>query len=515
MIDQTELVYALTRSEAYDHPVDRVEHLQTHISHVLLAGDFAYKIKKPLDLGFLDFSTLERRRFCCEEELRLNRRLAPQLYLDVVPITGSAERPRFGGAGAALEYSVLMRRFPQDALLSRRELTPALVDRIAERVAEFHLGIPGASDESPFGRPDAVLFPMQQNFDQIRPLLGDPGMLQRLDPLERWTRDTFERLRSTLQARRDGGHIRECHGDMHLGNIALVADELVIFDGIEFNPSLRWIDTLNEVAFFVMDLEQWGRQALARRFLNRYLELTGDYGGLPVLDFYKVYRALVRVKVTAIRFSQPGLDESERRAVTEDFERYLALAESYTQPRSPRLFITHGVSGSGKSALGRILRERLPLIHVRSDVERKRLFGLGEQDRSGSTANGGIYSEEATRKTYGHLRQLADSILAAGYDAFVDAAFLRSWQRGLFEDLAREREANLIILVPEAPDEVLRERVRKRHAVGQDASEADEAILEAQLRSRESLTEEESASAVRVDTVHPPTPEELISRLAG
>lgn len=514
MIDQAQLISGLLRPEAYPHPVDQVEHLQTHISHVLLAGDYAYKIKKPLDLGFLDFSTLEKRRFCCDEELRLNRRLAPDLYLEVVPITGTLERPRFGGGGGPMEHAVRMRRFPQDALLSRREVSPELTDRIAERVARFHQEIPSAPEESPYGRPEAVLFPMQQNFDQIRPLLDDPAALGRLDPLERWTRETYERLRSVLEARRAEGHIRECHGDMHLGNIALVGDDLVIFDGIEFNPGLRWIDTINEVAFFVMDLEQAGRQGLARRFLNRYLELTGDYGGLTVLDFYKVYRALVRAKVTAIRFAQPGLGQDERRAVAAEYNRYVALAESFTRPRPARLFFTYGVSGSGKSVLARLLRERLPLIHVRSDVERKRLFGLGEQDRSGSAPHGGIYGEDATRRTYEHLKHLADLILGASYHALVDATFLKHWQRELMEQLAHKRGCRLTILVPEAPDEALRQRVGERQAAGRDASEADAAILESQLRSREPLTAAEAAQAVVVDTVQPPTLDDLVARLA-
>ncbi len=515
MIDQTQLVAGLLRPEAYPHSADRLEHLQTHISHVLLAGDYAYKIKKPLDLGFLDFSTLERRRFCCEEELRLNRRLAPELYLEVVPVTGTPEQPRMGGEGEALEFAVRMRRFGQDALLNRREVTPELMDRIAERVAAFHGAIPAAPADSPFGEPEAVLFPMQQNFDQIRHFLADPARLGRLDPLESWTQETYQRLRPALGARRAGGHVRECHGDMHLGNIALIGTELAIFDGIEFNPSLSWIDTINEVAFFVMDLEQAGRQGLARRFLNRYLELTGDYPGLAVLDFYKVYRALVRAKVTAIRFGQPGLAAGERDAVAAEYDRYVSLAESYIQPRHPRLFITHGVSGSGKSILVRMLREVLPLIQVRSDVERKRLFGLGEAERSGSGAFGGIYTEEATRRTYEYLHELAAGILAAGYDACIDAAFLKGWQRASFASLAQERGCGFRILVPEAPEGVLRERVRARHRAGTDASEADLQILEAQLRSREPLSEAEAAAALRVDTRNPPSLAELVAQLSA
>jgi len=493
---QAQLVESLKQDPALADPARRLLHLQTHISHVLLVGEFAYKLKKPLNLGFLDFSTLARRRYCCEEEIRLNRRLAPTIYLDVVAVTGSLERPRLGGEGPPLDYAVRMHRFAQEDLLSRQEVTPPLIDRIAERAAAFHREIPTALADTPFGTPEVVFFPMQQNFDQIRPLLDDAAERARLAPLERWTRERYQALRGLLAARKDGGHIRECHGDMHLGNIALVQDELVIFDGIEFNPDLRWIDTLNEVAFLVMDLEQAGRQALARRFLNRYLELSGDYPALPLLDFYKIYRALVRAKVTAIRLAQPGLAAAERAAVLAEYGRYVALAESYTVGRPTALLITHGVSGSGKTRLGGALVEALGVVRLRSDVERKRLFGLEAGGRSGSTLEGGIYTADASRRTYERLAEWARLILAAGYPALVDAAFLQRAQRDAFAALAAELGCPLVILAPQASEAELRERVALRLAEGADASEASLEVLERQLATQEPLTEVEQLRAL-------------------
>jgi aminoglycoside phosphotransferase family enzyme/predicted kinase len=509
------MVDALKKPGAFPHPVEDLEHLQTHISHVLLAGEFAYKIKKPLDLGFLDFSSLERRRHCCEEEIRLNSRLAQSVYLDVVPITGTLERPVFGGTGEVLDYAVRMRRFPQEALLSRREVGPVLIDRIAERAAGFHGSIPATSPELSFGSPEAVFFPMQQNFDQIRPLISDPGELARLDPLEVWTRDSFDRLSSPLARRKAQGHIRECHGDMHLGNIALVDGEVAIFDGIEFNPDLRWIDTINEVAFLVMDLEQAGKDGLARRFLNRYLELSGDYEALALLDFYKVYRALVRAKVTAIRLAQPGLTEDERAFVLTEYGRYVSLAERYTRTPEPALVITHGVSGSGKTYVTQRVLEALPAVRLRSDIERKRLYGLGEAQRSGSAPGGGIYTEAATERTYRHLSALARQVLGAGLSALVDATFLRRSQRQMFRALARELGRPFVILDLQASREELLRRLSLRQQQEGEASEADTAIMERQLASRDPLDEEEQSEALAVASGEPLPLEQLSKRMRG
>ncbi len=497
---QQKLIEGLLRPKAFPHPADDMEHLQTHISHVILAGDYAYKIKKPLDLGFLDFSTLERRRFCCDEELRLNRRLAPDLYLQVVPITGTPEEPKFGGEGVPLEYAVKMRRFPQSALLSHQQPSPEIIDRIARKAAEFHADIPSAGAESAFGTPQAVFFPMQQNFDQIRGLVDDPGELARLGRLEQWTRDTYARLEPLLARRKLEGHIRECHGDMHLGNIALIDGEIAIFDGIEFNPDLRWIDTLSEVAFFVMDLEQAGRDRLAWRFLDGYLTVSGDYEGLLLLDFYKVYRALVRAKVTAIRLAQGDLPAEEREAVMNEYSRYSTLAERYTQPRRKALIITCGVSGSGKSHLTGSLLEELPAIRVRSDVERKRLFDLPADADSRSALKAGIYTPEASRATYDRLRELSGLILDAGDTAIVDATFLRRAHRDPFRALAEDKGVPFVILDFEAGEETLRSRIRHRMSEARDPSEADLDVLASQLAEREPVAEDESGHICRTDT---------------
>src|SRR6266516_4567782 len=290
---QARLVAALAKpphfGARFGPDCEQVTVLETHISYVLLTGRYAYKLKKAVDFGFLDFTTLAARRHFCEEELRLNRRLAPALYLDVVPITGSVDAPIVGGDGIAIEYAVKMGEFPQDALasglLTRGELVPADIDALAAMVAAFHGAIEVAAAGAGFGAPEGILQRAQDNCSALLPLLDDPA--------ER----AHAARRGAFLRRVEEGFVRECHGDLHLGNIARIDGELTIFDCIEFNPALRWIDVMSEVAFTVMDLEDRGRADLSHRFLNAYLERTGDYSGLAVLRFYLVYRALVRAKI--------------------------------------------------------------------------------------------------------------------------------------------------------------------------------------------------------------------------
>ena len=501
---QRELVQGLLNPACYPHAAGRIAVIETHISFVVLTGEFAYKIKKSVDLGFLDFSTREKRRFFCDEELRLNRRLAPDLYLEVVAIRGTPAQPRIGGAGDAIEYAVKMRRFPQTALLDavvrRRELSPAQIDALADTIAAFHARVGRAGPLAGCGSPAAIRAPMAQNFSQLRPLLGAAGDRATLDGIEAWSERECERLSECFSARLEAGFVRECHGDLHLGNIALVDDEPRVFDCIEFNPNFRWIDVISEVAFLVMDLAEHGRVDYARRFLDRYLESSGDYGGLQVLDFYLVYRAMVRAKIARMRAMQQALSRQEHEAALAACDAYLAFAQRAMAPRLRMLAITHGVSGSGKTFVSQAVLEALGAVRVRSDVERKRLHDLAPQAQSGSGLRAGLYGEEATLATYGELLREARLIATRGFPVIVDATFLRRSQRETFRALAGDLGVPFVILDCTAPENVLRERVALRAADGGDASEATLAVLDLQRRSRDGLSNDEEAAAIRIDT---------------
>jgi len=508
------LIQGLTDRSVYEHPTTEIMVLQTHISWVVLTGPYAYKIKKPVNLGFVDFSTLAKRHFFCQEELRLNRRLAPQLYLDVVAMYGTPERPRWHGQGAPIEYAVKMVQFAQDTLLSHLveagTLHMAHIDHLAHEVSAFHAGIATADPLSPFGTPGAIYQPVQENFQHLFDAIDDPVRQAHTRDLEAWCQRTFAAQRPIFVARKRDGFVRECHGDLHLGNMILLDDDVVIFDCIEFNEHFRWIDVASDVAFLTMDLEDRGRPDLAHRFLNGYLEATGDYGLLVPLPFYLTYRATVRAKVAVIRLGQSDLAPEEVTHTREAFGSYLDLAQRYTRPSRPRLLITHGVSGSGKSHNTQRLVDATGAIRIRSDVERKRLFGLAPLERSTGRGELNLYAPDVTQRTYAHLAQQAARVVEAGFTAVVDATFLKRAQRDAFRRLAAQLGVPFTILEFRAHAETLRRRVAQRSAQGDDASEADLTVLHGQLAALEPLTAEEQVSALTIDTDARQAPQRLL-----
>ncbi|MDJ0739741.1 MAG: AAA family ATPase [Gammaproteobacteria bacterium] len=470
------------------------QRIDTHISTVILAGDLAYKIKKPLDLGFLDFLSLEKRRLACDEELRLNRRLAPRIYLGVSAVTGSIASPAIDGPGDVIDWAVRMRRFDPDAVLSNPAiaLDRALIAGLAHSVGYFHIAAEAAGPASSFGSPDAVAGPMRDNFRQIRELRGDDD--SRLGTVQAWTDTALAACDAALIDRRRAGQIKECHGDLHLGNIALIDAVPVVFDAIEFNPALRWIDTVNDVAFLTMDLHHRARAELVYAFLDGYLQVTGDYAGLTLLQLYEVYRAMVRAKIAAIRCAQID-DDASRRPVEAELASYLDLADALCRPRTGAIVITHGVSGSGKSHQAARIVGELPAVRLRSDVERKRLLGIAAD--ADATAHG-AYTDDLNDRTYERLGELAAGVAAAGYIAIVDATFLRRRYRARFAELAREHDVPFAILDVDAPLDTLRQRILGRRGSAGNVSDADLQVLELQRRERDPLTAAERAVGVPV-----------------
>ncbi|CAN7245778.1 AAA family ATPase [Pseudomonas umsongensis] len=494
------LIAALQNPALYPHPVDGFKVIETHISWVVLTGPFAYKVKKPMNFGFLDFTTLEARKHFCAEELRLNQRLTQDLYLEVLPITGSAEAPQLGGEGPAIEYALKMRQFDQDGLLStlqaNGELTPAHIDQMAEQIARFHLDAPRVPAEHEAGTADSVMAPVRQNFEQIRPFLSDKADLLQLDALLAWAESSFERLKPLFAQRKAEGFIRECHGDIHLGNATVIDGRVVIFDCIEFNEPFRFTDVYADAAFLAMDLEDRGLKCLARRFISQYLELTGDYQGLELLNFYKAYRALVRAKVTL--FSMPAEATAVQRATTlRQYRNYANLAESYSTIPSRFMAITHGVSAVGKSHVAMRLVEALGAIRLRSDVERKRLFG---EQTVANELQAGIYSADASVATYQRLHEIAGLILHAGFPVVVDATYLKHEQRDKAAKVAEATGAPFLILDCNAPQAVIESWLALRQADKKDPSDATLAVIEAQQASREALTPAEILCSKRVQT---------------
>ena len=497
-------------------PVERVELMETHGAWVLLAGDFAYKIKKPVRFPFMDFSTLALRRQASETEIRVNRRFqnldqpATQLYLGVLPIAGTPEAPRWGepgkaDAGQAIEFAVQMRRFDEaarlDHLCERGALTPEHMSGLARRMAAFQARAAVAGNGDPWGHPTAAMRWPRDNFSTLRTALTDPADAALVRELSDWTEQRFNAIEPLLSRRRQKGRVREGHGDLHLANLVLIEDEVLPFDAIEFNDGLRWIDVANDMAFVWMDLLAHGRPGLANVLLSAWLDASGDVSSHTVWTFFASYRAGVRAKVAAIRLGQLGGAGAspEADACLAEARRYLALARDIAHPPAPQLLITHGLSGSGKTwASSRWLAAETSgrAIRLRSDVERKRLHGMSALAASGSGLNAGLYSPQAHGDTYASLLSRARMLLADGWTVLVDAAFLRAAERADFAALALGAGVPFHILACEAPVDVLRARITERQAHGADASEATVAVLEQQLGWLEPLSDAERAQAL-------------------
>ena len=494
-------IQCLLSPEAFPHVVKKLELLETHISWVILTGDFAYKIKKPIDLGFLDFRTLAQRQHFCTRELELNRRYSPELYLGVVPVTGSGQAPKMDGKGPILDYAVKMNQFDSDSLLAtvskKGELTGELVHSIASELARSHRDFP--SINSATDNPGAMQDAMIQNFDQVREYTIDDDAIAQLDRLESWTRQQLSKLLPFMSERVQRGHVKDLHGDLHLNNMIAVDGSVRFFDCIEFNENFRLMDTMAEIAFLAMDMADRGERA--QKVLNDYLEYTGDYTGLQLLDLYRVYFAMVRAKVGLMQ--EPNSNKNIQQAPCYPvFTRFLQLALTFISTRPPFLILMHGVSGSGKSTVAAQVAEHFSAIRLRSDVERKRLFGL-LPDISSDSIEEDIYCADATRKTFEHLAEASGSIIDSGSPCVVDATFLDSSVRKIFIEQAEELEVPVLILSCSASQQCMINRLRHRGQNESDASEADIEIMHQQLNQLEPFSKDEQQYLVTVDSEKP------------
>ncbi len=480
---------------------------ETHISWIFLAGEFAYKVKKPVKTDFLDYSTLENRERLCREELRLDRRFSAGLYLDVVPITRQDGHLRVDGRGETVEWAVKMRRFAEDALLSHRldqdRVSEQDVADLAFQVATFHEQTERSDLRHRWGSAEIVLADAMDNLRSLEAACL-PGISADLDRLNQWTRDFFDAHQTLFSQRLENGFIRECHGDMHLANVIQWRGVMTPFDGIEFNDRYRWIDVLSDAAFVSMDFAARGRPDLGRSFINAYLEKTGDHGSLPILRWYLVYRALVRAKVSAMRVGEsktPSDGEIDRRRGISDCTQHVELACRFTLPAARRLWITHGFSGSGKTRGSEAIVRQYGAIRFRSDIERKRHHGLDPLDRPDARQRTQLYGEEASRATYCQLERLARTAIGDGFCVVIDAAFLKHAQRSQFRQIADSLGANFAILDFQADEATLRRRIAQRTTGGTDASDANIAVLESQLAGSEPLRAEETPLVAELPVV--------------
>jgi aminoglycoside phosphotransferase family enzyme/predicted kinase len=501
---------------AYPHPVtEPIRVIETHISWVLLTGVYAYKVKKAVALPFLDYSTLAARRHCCEEEIRLNRRMASELYLGTVAIHGPAGSARVvpmeagqGPPADTIEYAVQMRQFDAgqelDVLLSCNALEVETLRGLGETVGRFHAAADPIPVEAGCATARQIAAVFADNLAELADLTVDrTGWTDTISRLTHWSRHAVIDLATRLERRRVDGWTRDCHGDLHCGNIARWNGHLTPFDCIDFDPRLRRIDIINDLAFLTMDLAVHDQPNLRHALLDAWCATTGDYLGLELLRFYETGRAIVRSKVCALRAAQQaGATDSSAPSLTQQAQRYAHWALRRCQQLGPRplLLIMCGMSGSGKTFLARRLAAQLHCLHIRSDVERKRLAGLAALASSDSPPDGGIYTLSFNTQTYQRLAECAHAALHAGENVVVDAACLRRTERDLLMSIGLDNDAQVQLIHCTAPQRVLRERIATRVAAGNDASEATVELVDRQSNYWESLTPSEAAHVISVDT---------------
>jgi hypothetical protein len=494
-----DFVRHLLEAKKYPHPTTSFKVVQTHLSWVLLTGPYVYKIKKPVSYGFQDFTTLEQRHYYCDLEVILNQRYTHGLYERVVPICGTPEDPQLDGNGEPFEYAVKIKQFSQDDLLceiiKEDRLTPALTVSLAQQTARFHDQTEVCTPEMAFGDPLVAHAPVLGNFNAILPLLPeDSEDAASVKAIQSQAQALFTQLESLMAARKAAGFTRACHGDMHLANAVLIGEnQATFFDCIEFNESFRHTDVMSDVAFMIMDLQAHGRPDLANLFLNTYVEHTGDYEGIVLLNYYCAYRAMVRAKTAVFEWDQQTGDEKE--ASIHRFRQYRDLAQTYFTPKPLSLEIMFGISGSGKSTFSHQRMQSIQAIRIRSDIERKRLAGLATHQACPAEQKASLYSLKMTERTFEHLLQLARHLLTAQWPVLVDGAFLNRSQRAPFFALAQALDCSFTIWACEVSDEELSERLEARPL---GVSDADLAVATRQKEVVERFSEQEQAFVQRV-----------------
>ena len=498
MADIFDLITQMQQSDFYPHTVqENIQLIQTHASYVFLTGKYAYKIKKNVNYGFLDYSSLDKRKYFLETELRLNKKIAPELYLEVVPISDCDHQLILNNSENVLEYTLKMRQFPQENLFSNLlEAGKLTCDRMMELgkiVAQFHNNTETNNYISSFGTVAKISNAFTENYQQSQKYIGTVQTEEQFAATKAYTDSFFTQRKDLFQARVKQNKIKECHGDLHLKNICLWQDKIQLFDRIEFNESFRFVDTMYDVAFTVMDLKARSQPKLANAFLNSYLEYTGDWMGLLVLPLYLTRQAYVRAKVNSFLLDDSQMGEKDQQEAKQEARDYYRQAYQYTQSKPGSLILMSGLSGSGKSTVARTIARNTSAIQIRSDVVRKHLGGI-PLDQPGTDR---IYTAEMTQKTYKRLLDLGIMLAKEGYTVILDAKYDRINLRQPVIAQAQAHKIPLKIFYCTAPISVLCDRLKKRQ---NDVSDATADLITTQQENAEAFTTAEQAYVIEVDT---------------
>ncbi len=463
-----ELVRAMLTPEAYPESPEKIELMQTQMSFIFLAGEYVYKVKKPVDLGYLDYTTLENRLFFCQKEVELNRRLCPDTYLGVLPITQSGKHISIGGKGKIIEYAVKMRYLPQermmDVLLDKGMVTTEMVEKVGYKMAEFHHKAKTDENISSFGSIKAIRVNTEENFTQTEKYIGNTISKEQYERIVNYTNNFINQNSGLFDKRVSGGRIRDCHGDLHAAHICFT-DGICIYDCIEFNDRFRYCDVASEIAFLAMDLDRYGYADLSRGFVKAYLSQSKDKEILKLLNYYKCYMAYVRGKVASFKTDDPYINKTEREKTQAIARGYFDLANSYTYSK-PLFIITVGLVGTGKSTVARALAKRLGSTVISSDMTRKRLAGVPLNEHRFEGFSSGIYTPDFNRQTYEAMLAEAKEILTSGDSVILDASFIRREEREKARQLAENTGADFYVVETVLAENAIKKRLARRLELG-------------------------------------------------
>ncbi|MEL4895860.1 bifunctional aminoglycoside phosphotransferase/ATP-binding protein [Crocosphaera sp. Alani8] len=492
------LINHLEKPHSYPHAVQTpIKVIQTHISVIFLTGNYAYKIKKPVDFGFLDYSNLEKRQHFLNQELTMNQAIAPDIYSEVLPITLENEQVKIAGEGEIIEYVLKMNQFPQDSLLinlfKAGKLEKHHLEELGKIVAKFHRETKIDDYIKSFGDIEVIKQSIDENYKITEKYIGNVQTEKQYQETRKFTDNYFEKKQEYFKQRQKENKIRECHGDLHLKNICLFNNKIQLFDRIEFNEEFRYVDLMCDVAFTVMDLDARNRQDLSNIFLNTYLERTGDWRGLQVLPVYLSRQAYVRAKVNSMMLDDPNISEENHQKAQQEAKNYYHLAWQYTQRNQGKIIIMSGLSGSGKTTVAKYIAENINAILIRSDAVRKHLGNISLDE----TGNSELYSQEMNEKTYQTLIKLGEIVAKAGFNVILDAKFDRhQWRKPIIE-IVKKHNISLTILSCYTPVETLSDRLSNRKG---DISDATFDLLQQQQNNAQDFNEEEMSYVQEIDT---------------
>ncbi len=501
------IIQIMSNPELYPHTVSKLEQRETHISNVFLTGPYAYKIKKPVDLEFVDYTTLEKRKYYCHQETTLNQRLSHDVYLGVVGITYNRGKYYLDGPGKKVEYAVKMRQLPDEnsmlRLLRNRKIDETGIKQLAQRLFDFYQKAATGPKINTFGSWDMIQFNCEENFRQTEPFAAEILDERMFQIIRAASRLFLHRRKKLFENRLNNNKIRDCHGDLRSGHIYF-NNEIQIIDCIEFNDRFRYSDITSDLAFLAMDLDFEGYARTSRELIDAYIRYSDDQDVYVLFDFYKCYRALVKSKVNCMHLQELDPGEYARTRLQRDAGRYLELAYQYAiQFSRPTIWIVCGLPSSGKSTIAKELHHRLHIRALSSDRIRKQLFDLRPNESMDLPFEEGIYSKDATALTYGKLLLTAQTEIERGNSVILDATFSRQHQRQEVLRLAVDMDANIIFIECVAPINILYARLKDREAKGVSVSDARRHHLSQLMEHFEPLTEIRNRLHIRINTKKP------------